>query len=331
MLPIAGVTSKSAKLDDFHRLWFCKAGKAKCSLPPCTCTNPPCDSCKVSKSESRGDTDVQVVPGGVHAKAIGYIPQGKTVGQHGWCRANPPSRQWSATPGCVGAQRSVTIKVLTYNLFWWHLFGVRGGANRMAGKLIERTGSYDFMGFQECDDVNRIIGDANLARTHDVYRGVHAVSNAWAKATWRAIANGHVEIAEDHRSQWYGKRAVVWSRLQHREQGKIVFFMNFHGPLPVGGAGGGFCGAEATAYNMMKVIGDHARMGDCVVLVGDFNAVKKSKLLNTIGKYLKHQFQGKSFGGVDNFYTNGCATLVSTKNLGNGGSDHDALSATFQV
>merc|ERR1719215_1148410 len=183
------------------------------------------------------------------------------------------------------------------------------------------------MGFQECDDIHRIVRDSMASDTHDVYMGTHAVSNAWLKASWTSIKNGFQEVAEDHRSQWYGKRAVVWSRLQHRQSGKIVFFMNFHGALPVGGDGGGFCGAEASAYNILKVVGGNARQGDAVILVGDFNSVRNSKFLNTLARFLTHQFQGRSFGGVDNFYTNGCAQLVSTRNLGNGGSDHDALSA----
>ena len=35
-----------------------------------------------------------------------------------------------------------------------------------------------------------------------------------------------------------------------------------------------------------------------------------------------------SFGGVDNFLSN-CASSAEATNLGNGGSDHDALSIVF--
>lgn len=331
---IAGVSSASATVDDFHRLWFCSKRKDRCTLPPCACTNKPCDSCKEKKNNvPKPPSSPSSRGGGKSGKnnaRIGWKAGGKFAGHWGWCKQQAPVPHWTTTVGCHGS-KNLDVNVLTYNLFWWFLFGVRKGADRMAGKLVAKKAPWDLMGFQECDDVKRIVADSGMLHTHDFYRGTHAVSNAWDKHSWHPIKNGHTEVAEDHRSQWYGRRAVVWSRLQHKRTGKIVFFMNFHGPLPVGGDGGGFCGAEASAYNILKVIGDNARQGDCVIMVGDCNAVRNSKFLNTLGKHLTHQYQGRSFGGVDNFYTNGCAQLVSSRNLGNGGSDHDALGATFKI
>jgi len=333
MQGIAGVSVATATLEDFQRLWFCSKKDVRCSLPPCGCSSPPCDSCKERKNALPTPPGV-VVPAaqrpGKANKVVGWVAEGKVAGNWGWCKQQPPVPHWSATAGCPST-KDLDVTVLSYNLFWWFLFGVRKGADRMAGKLVAKTAPWDMMGFQECDDVKRIVSDSGMLQTHDFYRGTHAVSNAWAKVAWHPIKHGHTEVAEDHRSQWYGRRAVVWSRLQHKKTGKVVFFMNFHGPLPVGGDGGGFCGAEASAYNMLKVIGENARQGDCIILVGDFNAVRNSKFLNSLGKYLTHQYQGNSFGGVDNFYTNGCVQLVSSRNLGNGGSDHDALGATFRI
>ena len=42
---------------------------------------------------------------------------------------------------------------------------------------------------------------------------------------------------------------------------------------------------------------------------------------------MTHAISGTDFGGVDHIFSN--CNAVSTLNLGKGGSDHDALSATF--
>lgn len=90
---------------------------------------------------------------------IGYIPSTKIVGGDHWCAAAAPVSGWSLLncPGQTG--------VLTYNLFWWNLFGMRGGAGGSSGKLIASSGSqlsYDFMGFQECEDIARVLRDGHL-------------------------------------------------------------------------------------------------------------------------------------------------------------------------
>ena len=54
--------------------------------------------------------------------------------------------------------------MLSYNLFWWHLFKVEGGRGGSAGHLIRSTSEppYDVMGFQECEDPERVLGPAGL-------------------------------------------------------------------------------------------------------------------------------------------------------------------------
>merc|ERR1711874_3458 len=64
---------------------------------------------------------------------------------------------------CPAAIGSSTVKILNYNLFWWNLFERRHGENGRAGRKIASTSQpeeYDFMGFQECKDVNRVMSDA---------------------------------------------------------------------------------------------------------------------------------------------------------------------------
>ena len=101
--------------------------------------------------------------------------------------------------------------------------------------------------------------------------------------------------------------------------------MNLHGPLPVNT--GGLCGGEALAYNLLKIIGTKANKEDLLILVGDFNQDSSNEAIKSLQKKFNRVYTGYSFGGVDSIFSN--CPAVQTKNLGNGGSDHDALSVTF--
>ena len=181
------------------------------------------------------------------------------------------------------------------------------------------------MGFQECDDINRVLSDSGLQSQYGTFNGGHAVAIAWRKDVWQAVFTEAKEVSEDRKEQWYGRRVVVYGRFQNKQTGQTAFFMNLHGPLPVNT--GGLCGGEALAYNILKVIGTKANKEDLLILVGDFNQVSSNELNKALQKKFTHVYNGHSFGGVDNIYSN--CHAVQTKNLGNGGSDHDALSVTF--
>eukprot|EP00931_Biecheleriopsis_adriatica_P067753 TRINITY_DN4181_c0_g1_i1.p1 TRINITY_DN4181_c0_g1~~TRINITY_DN4181_c0_g1_i1.p1 ORF type:complete len:364 (+),score=44.17 TRINITY_DN4181_c0_g1_i1:97-1092(+) len=243
------------------------------------------------------------------------------VGPGEWCQARVPHESWALR--CVGGMR---VKVLTYNLFWWNLFGLRGGDGRRSGRLISATGwpePYDIMGFQECDDVTRIITDAGLHRQYAMLQGPHALGMAYRLAAWEELGRGEEHVAEDRHDQWYGQRAVMWVRLRQRATNLTLLFLNHHGPLPL--STGGKCGHEATAYNIMKVIGENADVNDNVVLVGDFNSVRDSSTVQKLSERMYRLFSGDSHGGVDHIFSS-CGEIVGTWNLGTGGSDHDALS-----
>jgi len=297
-------------------------------------------------------------PAPVSGEAIGWNPMvNVTAGTGYWCEVGVPSPDFRLG-SCAGP--SVEAKVLSYNQFWWRLYGEWGGADGSAGKLIRAHGPYDFMGFQECGDVNRVLNDAGMLNSYSSYSGRNAVAVAWKESDWQNVSVGSVDVAEDGRHQYYGYREVVYVRLQHRTTGKMVFFINHHGPTPIQTAGG-FCGPEATAYQILKVIAERAFVGDSVVLVGDFNArapqpeydtVANTTTLSLLENHMNLLFRGHVFGGIDNFYTN-CATVaqwsdgnLKTENLGlgdmdtlvwhhgqmvYGGSDHDALTVTLNL
>lgn len=228
------------------------------------------------------------------------------------------------------------MKMLTYNLFWWNLFDRHGGSDRSAGKLIAHEAGqhgFDIMAFQECDDRIRVLAEARaegLQGDWETLDGGRAIAVMYRKDRFTMLDHGKRDVGEDSRKQYYGKRSAQWIRLRHLD-GTVVFFVNHHGPLPVSEDGG--CTGTATAYNILKLIGENAHSGDAIILTGDFNAKPSSSRIRELNKYLHHVFAGHSMGGVDHIYSN-CNQAITQQNLGKGhgkyGSDHDALSVTFQ-
>lgn len=261
---------------------------------------------------------------------IGWTWQG-TAGS-GWCQGQKPTPGWDLRSTCP-ASRDLKVRALTYNLFWWNLFGQRGGNGGSAGKSIASAHAvqpFDVMGFQECDDVKRVLRDAGLSNEFDAIDGGHAISLAWRKTQWQLLTSGVEDVNEDQRSQYYGRRAAQWVRLRHLQTGKTLFFVNHHGPLPVNS--GGSCTGAATAYNLLRMMGKNAARGDLILLTGDFNQAPGSETVSTLESYSNRLFTGSSFGGVDNFFSNCPRNAVfSTQNLGGAGSDHDALSITLEI
>lgn len=246
-----------------------------------------------------------------------------------WCLGVVPPTLWRDAP----TGPPMKVKLLSYNLFWWHLFGVQNGNHDSAGKLINQSMGdepYDIMGFQECEDPERVLGAVGLLEDYEVFNGTHAVCMAYRKSVWTLMDHGLREVAEDMPTKYYGTRGAQWMRLRHIETGKIVFFVNHHGPLSVNS--GGLCGGEATANNLVEMMGTLAQVGDVLILVGDFNANAASETVQFLWRKLTHVHHGVSFGGVDNIFSNiNPSSVLETNILGKGGSDHDAISAVIQV
>jgi len=225
----------------------------------------------------------------------------------------------------------VDVKVLTYNLFWWNLFDQRGGAGGIAGKLIAGSSSppYDFMGFQECRDPNRVLSDGSLLGEFTPVVGAHGLAMAFRHTAWSMLAAGMADVAEDIRgATYYGRRGAQWMRLVHRVSGRTVLFLNHHGPLPIGT--GGAWGPLTTARKILQLAMQNGQPGDAVMLVGDFNAGGGSVTLQELRTHLSHVYSGRFGGGIDNIFSNVRGNVISVQNLGTGGSDHDALSAVIQ-
>jgi endonuclease/exonuclease/phosphatase (EEP) superfamily protein YafD len=80
----------------------------------------------------------------------------------------------------------------------------------------------------------------------------------------------------------------------------------------------------------MRVIGETAEPNDDVILVGDFNSVTGSPTIQRLGERMHRVFSGNTHGGVDHIFSS-CPSVKETRNLGTGGSDHDALSALIEA
>merc|ERR1712127_259623 len=110
------------------------------------------------------------------------------------------------------------------------------------GKLyrsaIDGGKAIDLGGFQECEDVGRVIGDAGMEGTHSYRQFGGALGIAWDKSVFGndvidAASFECERVAHDQPSQDYGWRKLCWVRLQHQASGRLVTFATTHGPLPV--------------------------------------------------------------------------------------------------
>eukprot|EP00928_Gymnodinium_smaydae_P040316 TRINITY_DN27354_c0_g1_i1.p1 TRINITY_DN27354_c0_g1~~TRINITY_DN27354_c0_g1_i1.p1 ORF type:complete len:490 (-),score=74.58 TRINITY_DN27354_c0_g1_i1:131-1600(-) len=229
-------------------------------------------------------------------------------------------------------KQKLAVKILTYNLYWWNLFGVNKGRSGSAGKLIAGSNSppYDVMGFQECEDPALVLGPADLMDQFQSIQGAHAMCMAYRKSAWVLIRRGEADVAEDQSSEHYGTRGAQWMRLRHKQTSQTLLFVNHHGPLSVNS--GGKCGGEATAHNLVRLIASKGQEGDIIVLVGDFNANAQSTTIQELWRHIVLAYNGDSFGGVDNIFSNaGSPYVASPRTLGTGGSDHNAVSAIIEV
>lgn len=258
----------------------------------------------------------------------------------GWCASKGQMKEWELPQIPVyksTGQAALQVKVLTYNLEWWEVYRKKGGEGGRQGQLIASSGPYDIMGFQECQDPWRVLADAGKMDYYFAYQGggakdSTAVCVLYAKDTWDALAHGEEPVAEDVAGKWtyFGKRLAVWYRLQHKQTKEIVFFVNHHGPLPLGS--GGVCGGHATAYNILEVIQRNSKPGDAIIIVGDFNAQADSMTVSQLASQLKRAYSGWKFNGIDHVLSNlDTHHVTAHANLGGAGSDHDALTVTFEL
>lgn len=254
--------------------------------------------------------------------------------------AHPPLCTVGQLPDISGPDMSgpaMQVNIMTYNLFWWQLFDHAQGpighladqgnsATKLISKAISST-PYDVIGFTECEDEQWLLTHAGMAQEYTIFRD-RACCMAYRTKMWSLVGRGVNYVADDAR---FGMRPAQWMRLRHKQTGKILFFVNHHGPLPI--SSGGMCGGYAHAFNIMKVFQSHSQRGDTLVAVGDFNSDPASVAIKLLSERF-HVVNGgwKSKTHIDYIFSNvDASAVVRSSDLGPGGSDHDALHATLRI
>jgi len=275
--------------------------------------------CSLSSKKAAGAVETTLSPQAAPAEATLLA-----VAQPGEKR--PLSANEFKQKVCSTKPQTVPLKVkaLTYNLQWWSLYDQRSGNDGSATSLIG-TAAPDVMGLQECEDVTRVMIEGGLHADYTAVQGPHSLAIAFKRAEWELAEEGHAVVAVDMEEQFFSSRSVMWVRLVHKESKKTIFFVNHHGPLRVNS--GGRHGGPATAENIVRSIHCNAMPGDGVIMVGTFNAQVGSQTIRELEGYLPRASTGVAQDGVDHFFSQ--LQMLGEENLGNGGSDHDALAATF--
>lgn len=129
----------------------------------------------------------------------------------------------------------------------------------------------------------------------------------------------------------FGIRLAQWIRLRHKRTGRFLLAVNHHGPTPLNT--GGVCGGKSVAFILAKIIMMQGRPGDMVVLLGDFNAGMTAATIISLKEHLTISGHGDPKNVIlDYIFSNLPPQAVSSsRNLGGGGSDHNAISVTFRV
>mmetsp|Transcript_20242 Transcript_20242/g.44201 ORF Transcript_20242/g.44201 Transcript_20242/m.44201 type:complete len:338 (-) Transcript_20242:77-1090(-) len=216
------------------------------------------------------------------------------------------------------------VTVFSHNLQWWSLFGFKNGNKGSATRLLRAT-LPDIAGWQECEDVSRILGTQGLLADYRGIQGRFSLAFAYKFTDWDVIADGFEEVATDEEEQFSGPRGVIWARFRHRRSSKVVFAINHFGPMRVNS--GGKAGGATTAGKIATVIYRCAQPGDGVVLFGTFNSQAQSRTVRHLERYLFKVWTGSVYGGIDHVFSS--LPVDHAQNLSKGGSDHEAVAITF--
>ncbi|CAE7528408.1 unnamed protein product [Symbiodinium pilosum] len=203
--------------------------------------------------------------------------------------------------GCSGSK----VTVATYNLYWWY-------------KTIANNAPFDLAGFQECDNVQQVLGGSGI-RSFDFYapQGSDAPL-AWNATRFQKIGGpGSEHIAEDK----YGARLMNWVRLHDGDTNASIFFANTHGPL---NQCAGEAGAKAAA-NYQAAVNKHKQQGDAVVFTGDFNCGSMEETMMILGQGLTNAATDQSFNGADHVLIDQSVQLCGSSSTQGFPSDHEFL------
>lgn len=192
------------------------------------------------------------------------------------------------TPPPYVPKYGASVKVVTYNLFWWCVSGnpqhvpekhrencgryVNNKGFELLYKKITDQGPFDLIGFQEVVNLEQVIEGAGLKDTFESYAappqygGVHDSGMAWSKAKFETLAPANASLVC---TDQYGPRYISYVRLKVKGSTNTVFYANTHGPLT-------HCDRDAgklLAKNYLDTIHKYRQPEDSVIFTGDFNCL----------------------------------------------------------
>jgi hypothetical protein len=253
-------------------------------------------------------------------REIGWKDDNNIVyGDHHWCRIHKVHNDWGIPKINT---KNHKVKVLSYNLFWWNLYLQRKSNGNSAGRLMKSILPIDVFGFQECEDIFRIMGD--LGDHYHTFNAGRALGMSFDRYQWEIKYSKSIDVGEDIHPQYFGKRSVGMIYMKHKHSDKHLLHVNHHGVLPVNT--GGLCKSESVAYNILKNIGANAKENDLIIVTGDFNCNHDSPTIKILETYLNKHVSSTSFSGVDHIFSNS-NNIGVTKILPESGSDHQPIMA----
>ena len=216
--------------------------------------------------------------------------------------------------GGGGGGSSGALSVVTQNLFWGRLFDQLGGGDFF--RVFKSKGPSDIFLFQECKNVNHIRNGLGFPGMETI-QGSFELAIMYNGNRFRLLNKGLDVVGEDRADEYWGRRSVLWARLQDKSSGQVCLVASHHGPLPINT--GGKDGPSATASRIAEVLDTRRQNGDKVIIGGDFNADVGSETIRVL-KQKGYMFHGSDW--VDQILTRGMGASSSTEIIRGSGSDH---------
>lgn len=218
-----------------------------------------------------------------------------------------------------------TIKVVSYNLFWWNAFDQNPGkSDRIVANI--KNMQADTIGLQECNDPGTI-----MSRTGNMYGVVSPFRDNQGVMVKPGLFTVEAQGSRDlqARGKW-GARYVTWAKLRHAPSGRAFFHFNTHWCVHSGNGYTCDSGVRHTAAkNMLRTIRDVAGASSPVLITGDFNAGMGERGPQEL---LRNGFGLAKNSGVDAiFYSKGHWSVVRASEGDAANSDHRPVIVDFQL
>jgi endonuclease/exonuclease/phosphatase family metal-dependent hydrolase len=235
-----------------------------------------------------------------------------------------PCAQTPAAPASTHpVSEAASIKVASYNLYWWNAFGQNPWKGDQIINNIKDTMKPDLLGVQECND-------ANLIQHRTGYR----LASPFADNQGVMVNPSLFSVGEsgsrdlEARGKW-GNRYVTWAHVTHKPSGRAFWAFNTHWCVHSGH--GHTCGPDKRyvgAKNMLRTIQEKAGSAP-VIITGDFNAGLHEEALQ---HFLRNGFSLAKMNWVDAvFYTTAHWQKGHTTTGSSAGSDHSPVIAELKL